>query len=135
MNLDDAKENIQPLAGGRNIRRLETALSAESHEAAHEQLLAERRACEEAIRTYVGDDPLAPWYEYVLWVEQSCPRSGKESALDEVIQKCLVAFDNDERYRQDARMVKLYIKYVSISSICACHNLLSSDCLRNCDHK
>lgn len=115
MNLDEAKENIQPLASGRNIQRLETALNAESHESCQAELLHERRGYEEAIHTYDGPDPLAPWYEYVLWVEQSYPKSGKQSALDEVIQKCLLKFEKDARYNQDPRLVKLYIKYVSMS--------------------
>lgn len=117
MNLDDAKENIQPLASGRDIHRLEAALNADSQADVQAQLLHERRQCEEAIRAYVGDDPLAAWYDYVLWVEQSYPKSGKESALDEVIQQCLVTFDSAEQYRQDPRMVKLYIKYVSCERI------------------
>lgn len=114
MNFDDAKENIQPLACGRNVHRLHTALSAGSQdEDAQAQLLAERRAYEAAIQQYAGDDPLAPWYEYVQWVEQSYPKSGKESAIDDVIQQCLVTFDADARYQQDQRLIKLYIKYVS----------------------
>lgn len=128
MNLDEAKENIQPLASGRNIHRLEAALSAaETHGVgtdAQAQLLHERREYEEAIQAYAGDDPLAPWYEYVLWVEQSYPKSGKESALDDVIGQCLVKFDGDERYLQDQRMIKLYIKYVSRSLYVALVNLL-----------
>lgn len=114
MNLDEAKENIQPLASGRNIHRLETALKAGSHEEGQAELLQERRSYEEAIQLYNGPDPLGPWYDYVLWVEQSYPKSGKESALDDVIQKCLLMFDKDTRYNQDPRLVKLYIKYVSI---------------------
>lgn len=114
MNLDEAKENIQPLASGRNINRLETALNAEAHESGQAELLLERRRYEEAIHTYAGDDPLSPWYEYVLWVEQSYPKSGKQSALDEVVEKCLLKFEADSRYNQDPRLVKLFIKYVSI---------------------
>lgn len=113
MNLDEAKENIQPLASGRNIQRLESALNAEFHESGQAELLLERRRYEEAIHSYIGEDPLSPWYEYVLWVEQSYPKSGKQSALDEVVEKCLLKFEQDSRYSQDPRLIKLFIKYVS----------------------
>lgn len=46
MDLDSAKENIQPLAAGRNIQRLEAALSAESQET----MLNQRYEFENAIR-------------------------------------------------------------------------------------
>lgn len=113
MDFDDAKENIQPLASGRNVEILETALNAESQHELHEKLLEQRKEYERIISEYVGDDPLEPWYDYIQWVEQSYPKSGKETALDELIAKCLTTFENDERYTQDGRLIKLYIKYVS----------------------
>lgn len=109
MDLDSAKENIQPLATGRNIQRLEAALNTESHDT----ILNQRYEFENAIQNYTGDDPLSGWYEYIEWVEQSFPKSGKESALDELIEKCLVEFEREEKYKQDPRMIRLYIKYVS----------------------
>ena len=71
------------------------------------------RQYEEAIAKYEGSDPLSPWYEFICWIEQSFPQSGNESGLDEAVIKCIVAFENDQRYNQDRRMIKLYIKYVS----------------------
>lgn len=115
MDLDNAKENIQPLATGRNIERLEVALNAESQHEIQEALHQQRKEFDAAIRNYSGDDPLEPWYEYIQWVEQSYPKSGKESALDELVQKCLTQFENYDIYKQDRRMIKLYIKYVSFT--------------------
>lgn len=114
MNFDESKENIQPLASGRNIEQLEAALSAESQDAKHQMLLEQRQNHEMNIRSYCGNDPLGPWYEYILWLEQSYPKSGKESGIDEIVEKCLNEFENAEQYKQDPRMIKLYIKYVSI---------------------
>lgn len=116
MDFDTAKENIQPLASGRNAERLETALNAESDQEVQEKLLQERKDFEHAIQTYDGDDPLQLWYEYIEWIEQSYPKSGKDSQLHELISKCLCKFEKDERFFQDRRMLKLYIKYVSIRS-------------------
>lgn len=114
MDFDNAKENIQPLASGRNAERLEAALNAESQHEMHEQMIEQRREFERAIDSYAGYDPLDDWYEYILWIEQSYPKSGKETALNEVISTCLAKFENDERYKQDRRMIKLFIKYVSL---------------------
>lgn len=69
------------------------------------------RQYEEAITRYDGPDPLSAWYEYICWIEQAY--ISKESCLDEVVLQCIFHFESDTRYRQDRRMIKLYIKYVS----------------------
>lgn len=112
-DFDTAKENIQPLASGRNASHLEAALAAETDQENKAKLIEQRKDFECAIHAYQGDDPLQPWYEYVVWVEQMYPKSGKESALHELLTKCLGIFEKDRRYMQDQRMLKLYIKYVS----------------------
>lgn len=71
------------------------------------------REYEEAIETYSGTDPLDTWYSYICWIEQSFPKSGNESGLHDAVSKCLLKFENDMRYRQDRRLIKLFIKYVS----------------------
>lgn len=113
MDFDTAKENIQPLASGRNAEQLETALIAESDHEIQEKLSEQRKEFERLIASYEGEDPLQPWYDYIVWVEQIYPKSGKESAMHEILSKCLALFEKDERYFQDRRMLKLYIKYVS----------------------
>ncbi len=113
MNFAGAKENIQPLAAGRNVEQLEVALNAESHHECHEELLQQRKKFESDIMNYVGDDPIDLWFEYISWVEQSYPKSGKESALDDLLKKCLSTFEKDDRYKQDTRFIRLFTKYVS----------------------
>lgn len=140
MDIDNAKENIQPLASGRNISLLEAALHAETHQDAHRELMQKReyvsfsvfgreffcwlgsnglwagsvsREFERRIAEYCGDDPLELWYDYILWIEQCYPKSGKQSAFDDVLVKCITTLENDEKYHQDRRMVKIYIKFVS----------------------
>lgn len=132
MDFDDAKENIQPLASGRDAAKLETAIHAESDKELQEQLLEERKHYERAIEVYVGEDPLEPWYDYIQWVEQSCPKSGKESALLELLQKCLSHFESDQRYTQDRRMVKLYIRYVSDKLLRILYSLFFSFIFASC---
>jgi len=71
------------------------------------------RKYEILLRTYEGSDPLEPWYEYILWVEQSFLRDGREGNLYILLQRCLTQFKEDERYLQDRRYIELWIKYVS----------------------
>lgn len=61
-----------------------------------------------------NEDPLEAWFEYISWVEQCFPKSGKEGGIDELLEKCLKTFANETRYFQDKRMVQLYIKYVGL---------------------
>ena len=68
---------------------------------------------EEQIKTYAGDDPLELWLEYIHWIEQAFPRSGKESEFQQTLQRCLQLFEHEDKYKQDERMIKLYIKFVS----------------------
>lgn len=72
------------------------------------------RVFEETIQAYVGDDPLDNWYNYISWVEQSYPKHGHEGNLVVLLEDCVAKFENDARYRNDRRMCKLWIKYVSI---------------------
>lgn len=68
---------------------------------------------EDAIKNYEGDDPLENWYEYILWVEQSYPKSGHESHIGRLLQQCLSLFEKETKYHQDRRYIRLWINYVS----------------------
>ncbi|XP_032512468.2 mitotic checkpoint serine/threonine-protein kinase BUB1 beta-like [Danaus plexippus] len=116
MDIDVSKENIQPLRGGRNLMQLGTALQAQSDSDVQRQLLLQKDEHEEAIRQYQGPDPLEPWFNYIQWVEQSFPKHGHEGNIDKLIKDCLQLFEKDERYFQDRRLVKLWIKYVDCLS-------------------
>ncbi|XP_017074887.1 uncharacterized protein LOC108110359 [Drosophila eugracilis] len=110
MDFDKAKENIQPLACGRNVSLLQASLSQDS---AHgQELLAHRREMENEVRTYAGEDPLGAWYKYICWIEQSYPAGGSNSGLQAALHQCLTQFEDDERYRQDKRLIKLFIKFM-----------------------
>lgn len=65
------------------------------------------------LRTYDGDDPLQPWFEYIEWVEQTYIKHGREGNLLPLLENCLAQFKDDFKYNQDVRYVKLWIKYVS----------------------
>uniref|UniRef100_A0AAG5CUH3 Mitotic checkpoint serine/threonine-protein kinase BUB1 n=1 Tax=Anopheles atroparvus TaxID=41427 RepID=A0AAG5CUH3_ANOAO len=106
MDFEDKKENIQPLRAGRNVEHLEHAF--ESTESWEEN----RKLHEEEIEKYVGDDPLQLWYDYMSWMEQTNVSSGKPMILEDAVRRCVQKFENDPRYMQDHRFIKLCIKYI-----------------------
>ncbi|KDR13274.1 Mitotic checkpoint serine/threonine-protein kinase BUB1 [Zootermopsis nevadensis] len=110
-----SKENIQPLKKGRVICQLGTALLAQDDQQAHHELFKQREKYEVLLRSYEGNDPLEPWYEYISWVEQSFLRDGREGNLNILLERCLAQFKDDERYLQDRRYIELWIKYIEMS--------------------
>lgn len=108
------KENIQPLRYGRNATQLGTALRAQEDADVQQLLLQEKQMYEDAIRNYEGDDPLENWYDYILWMEQSYPKSGHESHIGKLLQQCLATFEKETKYYQDQRYIRLWINYISM---------------------
>lgn len=73
------------------------------------------RIYEHAICTYEGDDPLAPRFEYIKWLEQMYFKSGPESnILNVLMEETVQKFKNDLKYKQDPRFVQILINFVSI---------------------
>lgn len=67
------------------------------------------------IERYSGTDPLDPWYRYLAWLETNCVFDFSEESLFMIIlSRCLAKFESEERYKQDRRLIKLFIKYVRI---------------------
>uniref|UniRef100_A0A182N281 BUB1 N-terminal domain-containing protein n=1 Tax=Anopheles dirus TaxID=7168 RepID=A0A182N281_9DIPT len=106
MEFDETKENIQPLRGGRNAEHMEYVFVSP------EQWEQERKTQEETIESYEGDDPLLPWYNYFLWVEQTNVSNFKPPAQEQALRRCVQLFENDAQYMQDHRFIKLCIKYI-----------------------
>lgn len=70
----------------------------------------------EVIENYKGTDPLAPWYEYLLWMEENFVINSKtETIFDEILASCLCRFEHENDYKQDRRLIKLLIKFVSMN--------------------
>lgn len=69
---------------------------------------------EQAIRTYEGEDPLGPRFEYIKWLEQVYLQHGPNSNLLPLIEETVQKFKNDVRYKQDLRFIQILINFVSI---------------------
>lgn len=67
---------------------------------------------EHAINTYQGTDPLDLWFRYICWLESNGTKA-LEAKFRKAVEQCLSTYDKFENYKQDLRMVKLWIKYVS----------------------
>lgn len=79
-----------------------------------ETILIERfKEYVKTIEKYTGLDPLQPWYEYLLWIEENFTIDFKKDIIcDRILVSCLSKFENCHRYRQDRRLIKIFVKYV-----------------------
>ena len=73
-------------------------------------------AYELALRTYEGDDPLEPWFNYIIWVEQTFSKATKEGNLNSLLEKCIKEFKGQEKYDQDPRFFEVWMKYADLST-------------------
>lgn len=67
------------------------------------------REWEIKIMNYQGSDPLALWYDYVCWYEQR----DYDYSFETILGVFLSMFEPANHYKQDQRLVELWIKYVS----------------------
>ncbi|XP_072166979.1 uncharacterized protein [Diadema setosum] len=110
-----SKENVLPLKQGRKITNLTAALQPQNVDR-QQQLILQRQGFETELRAYAGDDPLDPWVRYIQWTEQNFPQGGKDSHLGILMQKCLIQFKHDDRYKQDPRYVAIWLKMAQSES-------------------
>lgn len=92
------------------------------------------RKYEEAIRTYEGEDPLDNWYDYIVWVEQCYPKHGPEGNLQPILEDCIGKFENIEKYHNDRRLCKIFIKYfdMNVKPLEGYHMLYSKQMFLGC---
>ena len=70
------------------------------------------RRFEDEIQTNASEDPLEPWLRYVQWARQAFTSITAANPLIRILERATHAFVSTERYRNDARYVKLWIAYV-----------------------
>uniref|UniRef100_A0A914X8W2 BUB1 N-terminal domain-containing protein n=1 Tax=Plectus sambesii TaxID=2011161 RepID=A0A914X8W2_9BILA len=106
-----SKENIQPIRGGRSVATIDEALHSSA-----DVLRSERQQFEDEIRKSDDcTDPLDVWYRYYKWFEEHYP-SGKETQLRKLLEQCLKTCTSDSRYKNDERLLKIWLKYVRFYS-------------------
>lgn len=107
---EGTKENLQPLKKGRNLAALKSLIDKEP-KGTDEELELQRCAHEEKIKTYVGDDPLVPWLDFITWTQQAYSSGGVKSMLIQLLEKCTKEFQHDERYRNSDKYLRVWIIY------------------------
>lgn len=74
VQIEDSKENVQPLASGRDARKLAQQLKAQKEKPTQDTTSLFQEACkdwEEQLDQYNGDDRLQVWDDYIRWAQQN----------------------------------------------------------------
>ena len=99
---ETSKENAAPRKKGRDVAKLNRAFGAAPDDD------AAIRHHEAALSTE-GDDPLQAYVDYASYLEQHRPTDAL--AAFELRERCCRAFRDDERYKNDARYVQMWLDY------------------------
>ncbi|CAH0377726.1 unnamed protein product [Pelagomonas calceolata] len=99
---ETSKENAAPRKKGRDVAKLNRAFGAAPDDD------AAIRHHEAALSTE-GDDPLQAFTTYAAYLEQHRPTDAL--AAFELRERCCRAFRDDERYKNDARYVQMWLDY------------------------
>ncbi|CAN6362127.1 unnamed protein product [Urochloa humidicola] len=62
------------------------------------------------IRSYSGSDPLRPWLRGIRKIERALPPATQREKLPRFLQKCAQEFQDDARYRDDPRYLRVWIQ-------------------------
>lgn len=49
---------------------------------------------------------------YIIWTSENFPKGGKD--LANLLERCMTTFKDQERYKNDERYAKVWLRYVSI---------------------
>lgn len=114
MSWEAQKENIQPIRQGRKIEALFQALSLVTDNKSKNQLLKTRKEQFDKDLEENKDDlnkQLDLWYEYIDWLEQNVPESGKINGLSNAIEQCIEIYYNKKEFKQDERLFDIFMKF------------------------
>jgi hypothetical protein len=113
--IEDVKENVQPLRAGRNPKDLAKQVKGlKSQPLTNTVSVFEEasREWEEKLAGYVGDDPLELWDEYIKWAQQNATSDKLAEQLVGLLQRCTRKFQASEQYKDDPRYLRIWIKYI-----------------------
>jgi len=116
--LEAAKENVQPLAGGRRVTALSALLST-PHAQREAKLSETRNRLRINVEIALDDedgDPLEAYCRLVYWTVENYPQGhSAESGLLELLEEATRALkdDRDGKWRGDLKYLKLWLLYAS----------------------
>lgn len=126
--LENSKENIQSLPGGRSAKQLAAMLSpVPSAGASSQPTLEETKTLNDAIRQEYeielqsigdSDDPLDIYDRYVKWTLNAYPsaQATPQSQLLPLLERATKAFLTSAHYKNDPRYLKLWLHYIRFFS-------------------
>ena len=114
--LEQDKENIQPLPGGRSASTLESTLqglSTKNKEVLHQQ----RNDFEWQLENFSElDDPLQVYVDYIKWTHDNYPQGANaDSGLLALLERCTSSFRDVIYYKNDPRYLKVWLEYTNYS--------------------
>ena len=112
---ETAKENVQPLRGGRDGRALNDAVLREARAGMRgegDDDDAEKAALWARATTGTSDDALGDWCALIKHVERKYPTgNGREREVVPALERCARELQDEARYKEDARYLRVWIKY------------------------
>lgn len=119
--IEQHKENIVPLNGGRSATKLmsvlPTAISNTNH-LDHKQKLAKQKEQfeKQILESDELDDPLLIYIEYLDWIHYNYPQGAStDSGLVSLLEQCTAKFRDVPQYKSDPRYLKVWMEYTNYS--------------------
>ena len=118
--IEQHKENIEPLKGGRSVSKLASLYSTSDtykYQKQKAQLLLEKDKFEYSIeKSQELDDPLQAFVDYIDWTHTHFPQGANvESGLVLLLERCTSCFRDVPQYKNDPRYLKVWIEYIKYS--------------------
>jgi len=125
--IENQKENIQSLPGGRSARTLANLFSPSPLHALSTPTPSDTKNLNDAVRKEYeseletiaeSDDPLDIYDRYVRWTLDAYPsaQATPSSQLDRLLERATKTFLNSAQYKNDPRYLKLWILYIRFFS-------------------
>eukprot|EP00946_MAST-07B_sp_MAST-7B-sp1_P001296 g1296.t1 len=112
---ENIKENAKPIKRGRRISKL-NQFARESLKRKNDRQ-SKLDEFEQTIAAAAADptaDALKPWLAYIRWCEDEFPEGGIQSKQLVLLERCCRSLMKDERYRNDGRYLKCWLKYADL---------------------
>lgn len=115
--IEEDKENIVPLHGGRPVTKLAQSLSGSrnySIDYLKVKLQEERNQFETQLRDLEElDDPLQVYLNYIEWTHRNFPQGANTSSgLFSLLERCASKFRDISLYKNDPRYLRVWLEYI-----------------------
>eukprot|EP00940_MAST-03C_sp_MAST-3C-sp2_P002054 g2054.t1 len=112
---ENCKENVMPTRRGRAISKIVKMTKPESRSQKELKLEKEREAFESQLKDIEGHpEPILLWTRYVKWIEANYPKGDLVRMLAPVLERATQSLMETDRYTEDKRCLRLWIRYADI---------------------